>query len=122
VSCTNRPSRNVSGLIFDSDCSANIPMTITTAITSGTISVRVLIAGVSGIETRIVIVPNTAPGNLTAQIPLTYVPSPCSNTERRTSFHVSVVDGALSTFDTPGGRVLHAGNVAATETCSGPQP
>ena len=121
VSCRNVEHPR-SGFIEGSDCSANIPMTITTAITSGTISVKVLIHGASGIETRIIIVPNTAPGNLTAQIPVARVSgSGCGSIPRNTSLHVTVVDGPLSTFTSPGGRVLWASNVAATLTCSGPQ-
>jgi hypothetical protein len=43
-------------------------MNITTAITSGLITVQVSMADL--ISTTIVILPNTAPGSITAQIPL----------------------------------------------------
>ena len=97
---------------FEMNCSANVPMNISTKITSGKISVGVGTGGADYIWTSIVILPNTSPGNLTGQIPSTKVGAGC--TSGTASHFVEVYDGEHPTFSTPGGRTLAVSSVSAS--------
>lgn len=85
-------------------------MNITTPITTGTIYVQILMNSTEVLSTTIVILPNTAPGALTAQLPLKRIGFGCTTGSQ--PFHVQVHDGSSTS-----GRLLHAGNTAATMTC-----
>ena len=108
VSCTDVIGNL--GYAIASNCSANVPMNITTGIASGQITVKVVMGGGEDLRTTIVILPNTAPGQLTAQIPTARLSGGCNSTS--TSHNVEVSDGP-----NPGGRLLFAGGVTSRSIC-----
>ena len=111
ITCTDIPPG------FLMECSANVPMDIKSAITSGTISVGVATGGTDYIKTTIKIIPDTAPGTITAQIPLTSgLMAGCTSGVQRQ--FVEVYDGDYRTETNPGGRVLLIEDVQADMTCS----
>ena len=108
VSC--RPSPNP----FQMDCSATVPVVIHAAISSGIITVAVNGYGVSArdLMTTINIIPNTAPGTMTVQIPMRRTSASCIAGAR--SELVYIYDGP---YDPPH-RILYSTSVPATVTCS----
>jgi hypothetical protein len=111
VSCTDIPPG------FTMKCSANVMMNITTTITTGTISIGVLVGGTDQIKTTIKIIPDTSPGALTAQIPETGdLGAGC--TSGQDALFLYVYDGDYRTDTNPGGRALHSTTVPTTMSCT----
>ncbi|MBI4265735.1 MAG: hypothetical protein HY657_15275 [Acidobacteria bacterium] len=96
---------------FEKNCSAVLPMHINTPITSGRITVQVFGFG-DPFRTVVMIIPNTAPGAITVQIPSTRLGSGCG-TSGIQNVLVNVVDGPV-----PGGRFLWGNSVEANVTCN----
>jgi len=110
ITCTDIPPG------FEMNCSANVPMNIPTTITTNLISVGVNTGFQDYIKTSIIIVPNTSPGNITAQVPSTKVGAGC--TSGTSSRFVEVYDGNYPTSTNAGGRQLFVGSVQATFACT----
>ena len=111
ITCTDIPPG------FLMACSATVPMNITSAITTGTISVGVATGGTDYIKTTINVTPNTAPGAITAQIPLTSGLLGGCTTGLENQF-VEVYDGEYRTSTNPGGRQLLVESVQANMVCN----
>lgn len=109
VSCRTLPNR------FEQECSATLPMVVHTAITSGVITVGIHGYGVSARDfmTTINIIPNTAPGAMTVQIPTRRMGAGCGTSGVRSDL-VNIFDGP---YDPPH-RVLFATGVQSTVTCN----
>lgn len=118
VSCVAAPLVFPSPFTPSMKCSANVPMNITTAITSGRISVGLLVA-FDQITTSIIIIPNTTPGALTAQIPQSAAIAPyCRNGVQNLTLYV--YDGDPPANSIARGRILWNTGVTASVSCSGP--
>jgi hypothetical protein len=91
-------------------------MNITTLVTTGTISVGVATGGQDYIKTTVNVIPNTVPGTLTANIPLTGNLLAGCTTGLQNQF-VEVYDGNYRTSTDTTGRGLFVESVPANMTC-----